>query len=120
MFQAAPSDAVGTPLTDRWGAVCARSDRAARADEATNRTGSAGRSRQRGVREWHQAGLQTRPVPARGGVDVAFPVSFDDADAEVGHVTFSARATLVGAGDATPDDNALTAPPTPVAQRRRP
>ena len=47
-------------------------------------------------------------------------MSFDDADAEVGHVTFSARATLVGAGDATPDDNALTAPPTLVAQRQRP
>ncbi len=76
--------------------------------------------RQLGVREWHHVGLQTRPVPARGDVEVAFPVSFDDADAEVGHVTFSARATLVGAGDATPDDNALTAPPTLVSQRRRP
>jgi hypothetical protein len=75
--------------------------------------------RQRGVREWHRAGLQTRPVPARGRVEVAFPVSFDDADAEVGHVTFSALATLVGASDATPDDNALTAPPTIVTRRRR-
>ena len=74
--------------------------------------------RQRGVREWHHVGLQTRPVPARGGVEVAFPVSFDDADAEVGHVTFSALATLVGASDATPDDNALTAPPTLVARQR--
>lgn len=74
--------------------------------------------RQRGAREWHHVGLQTRPVPARGGVEVSFPVSFDDADAEVGHVTFSALATLVGASDATPDDNALTAPPTLVARRR--
>ena len=75
--------------------------------------------RQRGVQEWHHVGLQTRPVPACGDAEVVFTVSFDDADAEVGHVTFSARATLVGANDATPDDNALTAPPTLVAQRRR-
>jgi PKD domain len=75
--------------------------------------------RQGGVREWRHAGLQTRPVPANGRVEVAFPVSFDDADAEVGHVTFSALATLVGASDATPDDNALTAPPTIVTRRRR-
>jgi PKD domain-containing protein len=74
--------------------------------------------RQRGVREWEHAGLQTRPVPARGGVEVEFTVSFTDADAEVGHVTFSALATLVGAKDATPDDNALIAPPTLVARRR--
>jgi len=74
--------------------------------------------RQRGFREWQHVGLQTRPVPARRRVEVAFPVSFDDADAEVGHVTFSALATLVGASDATPDDNALTAPPTLVARRR--
>jgi PKD domain len=74
--------------------------------------------RQRGVREWHHAGLQTRPVPARGRVEVAFPVSFEDADADFGDVTFSALATLVGASDATPDDNALTAPPTIVTRRR--
>ncbi len=74
--------------------------------------------RQRGVREWHHVGLQTRPVPARGRVEVAFRVSFDDGDAEVGHVTFRAHATLVGASDATPDDNGLTAPPTLVARRR--
>jgi hypothetical protein len=47
-----------------------------------------------------------------------FDVTFDDADAEIAHVTFGARATLVGATDATPDDNALTAPPTLVARRR--
>jgi hypothetical protein len=74
--------------------------------------------RQRGVRELHHVGLKTRPVPAVGGVEVVFPVSFDDEDAAVGHVTFSALATLVGANDATPDDNALTAPPTRVTRRR--
>ena len=37
----------------------------------------------------------------------------------VGHVTFGARLTLVGADDASPGDNALTAPPTLVARGRR-
>jgi hypothetical protein len=74
--------------------------------------------RQRGVREWKSAGILTRAVPARHGAEVVFELSFDDADAEVGHVTFSALATLVGASDATPDDNALTAPPTIVTRRR--
>jgi hypothetical protein len=74
--------------------------------------------RQRGVREWRSVGFQTRPVPAGGSTDVSFAVSFDDDDAEGGHVTFGARAALVGAADATPDDNALTAPPTLVGRRR--
>ena len=73
--------------------------------------------RQRGVREWKSAGIRTRSVPAHRGAEVVFTVSFDDDDAEVGHVTFCARAALVGASDATPDDNALTAPPTLVARR---
>lgn len=72
--------------------------------------------RQRGVREWESAGLQTRPVPEGGNIEVVFTVPFDAADAEVGHVTFGARATLVGATDATPEDNGLTAPPTIVAR----
>ena len=72
--------------------------------------------RQRGVREWKSSGLQTRPVPAGGNVEVAFTVPFEAADAQVGHVTFGARATLVGAADATPEDNVLIAPPTIVAR----
>lgn len=75
--------------------------------------------RQRGVREWESVGTQTRPVPEGRMVDVIFAVRFDDADAEVGHVTFGARATLVGATDATPQNNALTAPPTIVAGTSR-
>ena len=75
--------------------------------------------RQRGVRKWESTGTQTRPIPPGRSVEVAFTVSFDDEDAEVGHVTFGARATLVGAHDASPHDNALTSPPTIVARRAR-
>ncbi|HKY23891.1 MAG TPA: PKD domain-containing protein [Gaiella sp.] len=74
--------------------------------------------RQRGVRAWESVGIQTRPIPHERTVDVPFTVSFDDEDAEVGHVTFGARATLVGANDASPDDNALTASPTIVVRRK--
>ena len=41
------------------------------------------------------------PDPAGASIEAPFTVSFDDEDAEVGHVTFGARATLVGAHDAT-------------------
>lgn len=76
--------------------------------------------RQRGVGAgaWETAGIQTHPIPPGRTVDVAFAVPFDDEDAEAGHVTFGARATLVGARDATPDDNALTASPTIVRPRQ--
>jgi hypothetical protein len=74
--------------------------------------------RQRSVPEWESVAIQTRPIPGHRGLDVVFDVTFDDADAEVGHVSFRATATLVGAADATPDDNALTAPPTLVVKRR--
>ena len=72
--------------------------------------------RRRGMREWEAVGIQTRPIPERRSLDAVFDVVFDEADAEVGHVTFGARATLVGAADATPEDNALTAPPTLVTR----
>ena len=75
--------------------------------------------RQRGVREWESAGTRTRQIPPERNVEVSFTVSFDDDDAEVGHVTFGARATLVGAKDASPHDNALTSSPTIVAHGRR-
>ena len=71
------------------------------------------------MREWESAGTQTRPIPPERSVEVSFTVSFDDEDAEVGHVTFGARATLVGAKDASPHDNALTSSPTIVARGRR-
>jgi PKD repeat protein len=72
--------------------------------------------RQRGVREWESAGTQTRQIPPGRSVEVPFTVSFDDEDAEVGHVTFGARATLVGAHDASPLDNAATSSPTIVVR----
>jgi len=75
--------------------------------------------RRRGLREWQSVGIQTRPVAEGRDVGVVFAVSFDQADAEVGHVTFGARASIVGATDVTPEDNALTAPPTIVARRPR-
>ena len=74
--------------------------------------------RRRGVREWTSTGIQTHAIPVGRKLDIAFAVSFDNADADVGHVSFGARATLVGVDDATPDDNAMTAPPTIVARRR--
>jgi PKD repeat protein len=72
--------------------------------------------RQRGVREWEPAGTQTRQVPPGRSVEVPFTVSFDDDDAEVGEVTFGARATVVGAHDATPENNAAISAPTIVAR----
>ncbi len=72
--------------------------------------------RQRGVREWVAAGTQTRQMPPGRSVEVPFTVSFDDEDAGVGHVTFGARATLVGAQDASPLDNTATSSPTIVAR----
>ena len=74
--------------------------------------------RQRGVRAWESAGTQTRQIPPGRSVEVPFTVSFGDEDADVGHVTFGARATLVGAHDATPHDNAVTSSPTIVARAR--
>jgi hypothetical protein len=63
---------------------------------------------------WAFEAIQTRSVPALDDLEVAFPVTFDEADAEAGTVTFRARATLVGAADATPEDNELAAAPTRV------
>ena len=70
--------------------------------------------RRRGSHEWESLAIQTRPIPTGGRARVAFRVSFDDAD--VGDVTFAAAVTLVGATDASPDDNRLTAAPTAVVR----
>ena len=67
---------------------------------------------------WRGIGIQTFPIPAGTEVDIVFAVAFNGRDAEARSVTFCARATLVGADDATPEDNAMTAPPTLVADRR--
>ena len=72
--------------------------------------------RRRGSHDWERLAFQTRPVPNGGHAQVAFEVSFEDAD--VDEVTFAAAVTLVGAADASPDDNTLSAVPTTVAPRR--
>lgn len=76
--------------------------------------------RQRGLGEsaWETTGIQTHPIPSGRAVDVSFAVPFDDEDAKAGHVIFGARATIVGASDAAPEDNEMTASPTIVRARR--
>ena len=64
---------------------------------------------------WGFEAIQTRSVPAHDDLAVAFPVTFGEADVEAGRVSFRARARLVGAADASPEDNELTAAPTRVA-----
>ena len=64
---------------------------------------------------WGFEAIQTRSVSAHDDLAVAFPVTFGDTDAEAGRVSFRARARLVGAEDASPEDNELTAAPTLVA-----
>jgi hypothetical protein len=71
--------------------------------------------RRNGEHDWEPLAIQTRAVPAGGPVEVAFAVSFDVAD--IGDVTFAAAVTLVGATDASPDDNELRAAPTAVVAR---
>lgn len=70
--------------------------------------------RSRGPAHWGFEAIQTRAVSAHADLEVAFPVAFDEADAGAGQVRFRARAMLVGAADATPEDNELTAAPTRV------
>jgi hypothetical protein len=72
--------------------------------------------RRRGSHGWESLAIQTRSVAAGANAEVAFAVSFVDAD--IGEVVFAGGVTLVGATDASPDDNALTAAPTTVAPRR--
>ena len=65
--------------------------------------------------DWVHEAVQTNSVAARDDLEIVLPVTFDEADAESGHVSFRARATIVGAADATPEDNELTTAPTRVA-----
>jgi PKD repeat protein len=59
-------------------------------------------------------GTLTLFVPARKSIDFKFTYVFTDEDAELGKVSFQATATLVGARDALPADNSITALPTRV------
>lgn len=63
-------------------------------------------------------GRETVEVPAgaRRAVEARFAVSFSETDAAGGRVIFKATATLVGARDASPADNAALALPTTVRQ----
>jgi hypothetical protein len=71
--------------------------------------------RRRGSHPWKSLAIQTRPIPTGGHAEVTFAVSFEEGD--VGDLTFAAAVTLVGATDASPDDNELKAAPTTVARR---
>ena len=70
--------------------------------------------RSRSPGDWLPEAIQTRSIPAHDDLEIAYPLTFEEADAESGHVRFRARATIVGAADATPEDNELTAAPTRV------
>jgi hypothetical protein len=68
--------------------------------------------------DFEQVGSQRISLPVRGrnrATNVTFTVSFTDADAAVGKVSFKATVVLVGARDAIPADNTVVAaPPTIV------
>jgi hypothetical protein len=68
--------------------------------------------------DFEQVGSQRISLPVRGrnrATNVTFTVSFTDADAAVGNVSFKTTVVLVGARDAIPADNtAISAPPTIV------
>ncbi len=60
---------------------------------------------------------QSLPLnPRNGTTDFAFSYTFTADDAQVGKVTFSAVAQIVGARDALPADNQAIAPPTKVSR----
>ena len=66
---------------------------------------------------FERVGNVTQSVPARGGgraTTFAISYTFGPDDARFGKVTFQAIATLVGARDAVPADNAIVALPTKV------
>lgn len=58
--------------------------------------------------------LLTQAVPAQGGTEFTFWYPVTEADAAVRSIVFQAVASIVGAADATPDDNIFTAEPTIV------
>ena len=54
--------------------------------------------------------------PRNGTTEFAFSYTFTADDAQIGKVTFSASAQIVGARDALPADNQAIAPPTKVSR----
>lgn len=67
---------------------------------------------------FEQVGQVTQTVPVRSGArTTTFSISytFQPPDATLGKVTFQAVATIVGARDANPADNTITALPTKVS-----
>ena len=68
-------------------------------------------------RGWCEVGALTREVPVsrgRGTTDFAFDYTFVREDAQLGIVEFRAVATIQGARDAHPADNASSSHPTEV------
>ena len=70
--------------------------------------------RRRGRAEAERVAIHTRTLAEAGVIEIVFPVSFDEADANAGRVRFYASVTIIGAADATPADNELSGPPTAV------
>lgn len=58
--------------------------------------------------------LLTHAVPPKGETEFTFWYAVSEGDAAVGSIVFQAVASIVGAADATPDDNTFTAEPTIV------
>lgn len=54
--------------------------------------------------------------PKNGTTEFAFSYTFTGDDAQIGKVTFSALASIIGARDALPADNQAVAPPTKVGR----
>jgi PKD repeat protein len=72
------------------------------------------------VREGHDGvpgAIRSATVPAQDTREISFAVSFDDVDGAAGQVRFRARATIVGAVDATPGDNERASAPIHVVRR---
>jgi PKD domain len=66
---------------------------------------------------WTVVGTSTQSVPVRGGgrtIEFTFNYTFTANDGTLGKVSFRAVATIVGARDALPGDNDVTALPTVV------
>jgi PKD repeat protein len=67
-----------------------------------------------GAGTFERVELLTQPVPAQAEAEFAFRYAVTEGDAAAGSITFRALASIVGAADVSPDDNAFTAPPTIV------
>jgi PKD repeat protein len=66
--------------------------------------------RRRGAAASEQVGAETLRAHSGAVTSTSFPYTFSPEDARAGTVVFEAVATIVGARDASPDDNAAVAP----------